>query len=77
MLVSSSNKPSSSSSESSSESAKNEGFLGSVWHKLTGHPKDETSESNTSSIDTSPKDQKKDGKSKDDNETKKDSGTGS
>lgn len=61
---------------SSSESPKNEGFLKSLWHNLTDHPKDGASQSNTSSRDTVDKDSNKDEKSKDGNEPKKASGNG-
>jgi molecular chaperone DnaJ len=70
---------SSSNSESSSDSHKNEGFLKSVWHKLTDHPahsKDGTQETPSSSTETPAKGAKGDDKSKDDNEPKKASGIG-
>jgi molecular chaperone DnaJ len=79
MVLIHSNKTSSSNSESSSESHKNEGFLKSVWQKLTDHPahsKDGTKDVSSSSTETPGKDAKGHEKSNDDNESKKASGTG-
>ena len=59
--------------DSSSESHKNEGFLKSVWHNLTGNQA-HANESSTSKTESSAKEGE--AKSKDENESKKASGTG-
>jgi molecular chaperone DnaJ len=79
MMLSPSNRLSSSDSEPSSESQKNEGFLKSVWHKLTDLPansKDATKEGPSSSTEPTAKDAKGNAKPKKDDDVKKASGTG-
>jgi molecular chaperone DnaJ len=73
-----SNGLSSANSESTSESSKNEGFLKSVWHKLTDNPahsKDGTKDG-PSSTETPSKEGTGDEKTKDEKDAKKASGTG-